>query len=148
MSLNRFSKSRGQGRSRRGAFTLIELMLVMAIIAILAGIILPKFVGRMEDSKKKAAIGQVSMLRTALNTFEVDNGRFPTSEEGLQALVSNPGNLTDWKQLMDKVPVDPWGHPYVYKLAADASGFDVYSCGPDGQDQNGGGDNIGSANAK
>jgi general secretion pathway protein G len=127
---------------RRGAFTLIELLLVMAIIAILAGIILPKFVGRQEDAKKKAALAQVSNFRTCLDTFEVDNGRFPTAEEGLQALVTNPGNLPDWKQSMDKVPVDPWGHPYVYKPNPDGSGYEIYSCGPNGQDEGGGGDDI------
>jgi general secretion pathway protein G len=135
-------------RQRRGAFTLIELLLVMAIIAILAGIILPKFAGQTEAARKKAAVGQVSIFRTAIEKFEVENGRYPTSEEGLQALVTNPANLADWTQAMPKVPLDPWGHAYVYKLATDGSGYDVYSCGPDGQDQNGGGDNIGGNNSK
>jgi general secretion pathway protein G len=120
------------------AFTLIELLLVMVILAILAAVVVPKFTGRVEDSRIKATTAQISMLKTSLNMFESDNGRFPTSEEGLSALVQNTGNLPNWKSgyLTDnKVPVDAWNHPFVYRLpGSDGKDFDLFSCGPDGQE--------------
>ena len=78
----------------------------------------------------------------ALQRFETDNGRFPTTEEGLQALVENPGNLPNWKHsYIEKLPNDPWGHPYIYRCPGTGSkDFDLLSCGPDGHE--GGGDDI------
>ena len=78
------------------AFTLIELLLVLVIIAVLAAVVVPKMVGRTEDAKIKATVGSIGGIKTALETFEVDNGRFPTSKEGLMALVNAPGGLTNW----------------------------------------------------
>ena len=133
------------GYRRRRAFTLIELLLVVVIIAILAAVVLPKLTGRREQAQHSAALQDMSNIKTALGTFEIDNGRFPTTEEGLGALVSNPGNLPDWKGYLEKMPVDPWSHPYVYRLDAtegSAQPYELYCCGPSGQDQQGGGDNI------
>jgi general secretion pathway protein G len=123
---------------RRG-FTLIELLLVMMILAILAAVVVPKFTGQLSKSQVNAATAQVSLLKTALQLFEVDNGRFPTTEEGLAALAANPGNLPNWKvggYLQDnKVPVDPWQHPYIYRSpGASGKEFDLFSAGPDGQE--------------
>ena len=125
-------------RSNRG-FTLIELLLVMVILAILAAIVVPKFTGRIEDSKIKAAKADISNLKTSLGLFEIDNGRFPTTAEGLGALISNPGNLTNWHKVLDKssVPVDPWGNQYLYRCpnsSGDAGAFDLLSAGPDGRE--------------
>jgi general secretion pathway protein G len=127
----------------RSAFTLIELLLVMVIIAILAAIVVPRLTGRREQANVSAAKQQVSNFKTELDLFEKDNARFPTTEEGLNALVTNPANLSEWKRYTDSIPPDPWGHPYVYHCpGTNGRDYDVYSCGPSGQDQQGGGDNI------
>jgi general secretion pathway protein G len=127
-------------RTARSAFTLIELLLVMVIIAILAAIVVPKFTGRIEDSRKKAAKADLSNLKTALGMFEVDNGRFPTTSEGLGALITNPqpGTFQNWHKVLDKnsVPVDPWGNPYIYRCpgSTNPDSYDLLSAGPDGRE--------------
>jgi len=122
----------------RGAFTPIELLLVMVIIAILAAIVVPKFTGRIEDSRKKAAMGDLSNLKTSLGMFETDNGRFPTTAEGLGALISRPSaDLTHWEKTLDRssVPMDPWDHPYIYRCpGTNGDDYDLLSAGPDGQE--------------
>jgi general secretion pathway protein G len=120
-------------------FTLIELLLVMMILAILAAVVVPKFTGQLGKSQINAATAQISLLKTALQMFEVDNGRFPTTEEGLAALATNPGNLPKWNPggyLADnKVPVDPWQHPYIYRApGTNGNEFDLFCSGPDGQE--------------
>jgi general secretion pathway protein G len=122
-------------------FTLIELLLVMVIIAILAAIVLPKLTGRREQANQAAARQQISNFKSELETFEVDNGRYPTTQEGLQALATNPGNLTDWKKLSDTIPNDPWGRAYVYRCpGTNGNDYDLFSTGASGQE--GGPDNI------
>src|SRR5436305_6963284 len=109
---------RHQPRSAAAAgFTLIELLLVLVILAVLAAVVVPKFTGRQEDAKRKGTIADISGLKTALNVFESDNGRYPTGDEGLQALVAMPPDLKDsWKgPYVEKVPVDKWGNPYIYR---------------------------------
>jgi general secretion pathway protein G len=133
-------------RNRRSAFTLIELLLVMVILVVLAAIVLPRFTGRSEEAKLKAAKTQISMLDTALDLFENDCGRMPSSDEGLAALVQAPSGV-EWKGPYLKqggVPADPWNRPYVYKYPGEknANGCDLYSIGPDGQD--GTADDIGN----
>jgi len=128
-------------RNRRRAFTLIELLLVMVIIAILAAIVVPKFAGRKEQANEAAAKQTISNIKTALDEFEIDNGRYPTTEEGLNALVTNPGNLTGWKQTMPKISPDPWGNDYVYRCpGSNGKDYDLLSKGASGQE--GGADNI------
>jgi general secretion pathway protein G len=133
---------------RRKGFTLIELLLVLVILAVLAAIVLPKLVGRTEESKIKAAKAGISNISTALHTFEVDNGHFPTTDEGLNVLLTKPGNAgNDWHgPYLDRVPVDPWGNAYVYRKPGSHNtdpntGFDLFSMGPDGQESN---DDIGN----
>ena len=119
----------------RAAFTLIELLLVLVILAVLAAVVVPKLTGRVEDAKIKAAKSEVSSIKSALNNFEVDNSRFPTTEEGLQALVQKPANLDNWKGYLDKMPADPWGHPYIFRVpGTNGRDFDLISAGPDGQE--------------
>jgi len=116
-------------------FTLIELLLVMMILAILAAVVVPKFTGRIEESKINAAKTQISNLKTALGTFEIDNGRMPTTEEGLAALATNPGNLPNWKGYLtdNKLPQDPWNHDYQYRCpGTNGKDYDLFSMGPDG----------------
>jgi len=128
-------------RAGRSAFTLVELLLVMVIIAILAGIVVPKLLGRREQANKTRAIADIAAIKQAITTFEVDNGRLPTQSEGLAALVTNPGSLPEWKSLLDQVPVDPWQRPYVYhNPGSNGQEFDLYCTGASGQDGNA--DNI------
>src|ERR1700690_3728581 len=119
----------------RSAFTLIELLLVMVIISILAAIVVPKFAGRKEQANIAKAKQDISNIKTALGAFEIDNGRYPTSEEGLAALVTNPGNLADWKSLLENVPQDPGQHAYLYRCpGSNGQDYDLYSTGASGQD--------------
>jgi len=135
MRLQRISR-----RAARG-FTLIELLLVLVILAILAAVVVPKFTGRTEQARISAAKADISSLKLALSTFETDTGRFPSAEEGLNALAEKPGDLQGWKKYVEKVPMDPWGHPYIYRCpGTNGKDFDLLSCGPDGHE--GGGDDI------
>jgi general secretion pathway protein G len=131
-------------RAQRGGFTLIELLLVLVILAVLAAVVVPKFTGRSEQARKAAARTDIAMLETALDAFEVDAGRYPTTEEGLAALVTPPASIKAWHGPYIKrgVPNDPWGNPYVYRFPGqnNATGYDLASFGPDGNE--GGGDDI------
>ena len=124
------------------AFTLIELLLVMVILAILAAVVVPKFTGRTEQAKISAAKSDIASLKVAINSFEIDNSRFPTQEEGLNALVTKPADLDTWKKpYIEQVRKDPWGHDYVYRCpGTNGKDFDLLSCGPDGRE--GGGDDV------
>ena len=123
-------------RDIRRAFTLIELLLVLVILAVLAAVVIPKLTGRVEDSRRKATIAEISNLKTALDTFEIDNGRYPMTNEGLEALVAKPAGMDTWGgKYIDEVPTDKWGHPYIYRgpdTAVDAPSFDIVSMGGDG----------------
>jgi general secretion pathway protein G len=123
-------------------FTLIELLLVMVIIAILAAVVVPRMTGKTKTAQIAAATADITNMKTALSTYEIDNGAFPTTEQGLNALVTNPSNLTTWKgPYVEKVPNDPWGTPYVYRCpGTNGKDFDLLSCGPDKVE--GGGDDI------
>jgi general secretion pathway protein G len=105
-------------RRNRG-FTLVELMLVMLILAILAAVVVPRIAGHSEDAKKAAAKTDIANIDTSLDQFEVDCGRYPSGDEGLQALVTQPSNVQQgaWKgpYLKRGMPKDPWGNPYVYQ---------------------------------
>jgi general secretion pathway protein G len=118
--------------ARRG-FTLIELLLVLVILSVLAALVVPKFVGRGEESKIKAAAVDIHSIGTALEAFEVDNGRFPSDSEGLAALVSAPPDCPNWHQILPKLPVDPWNQPYQYHFPGqhNPQGYDLWSLGPD-----------------
>ena len=133
-------------KNRRSAFTLIELLLVMVILVILASIVVPKMTGYSERARKSRATAEIGSFKTALQAFEVDCGRFPTSDEGLHALVQAPSGVQNYKQggYMDEIPMDPWGHAYIYKCPGQhhPDGFDVLSMGPDGHE--GGSDDIGN----
>jgi|WetSurMetagenome_2_1015567.scaffolds.fasta_scaffold680032_1 general secretion pathway protein G len=123
------------GRAGRQGFTLIELLLVLTILGILAAIVVPKIAGRGEDARKQATVTQISAFKTALNTFEVDNGYYPKS---LADLIQQPRDARNWHGPYletDRVPTDPWGNPYVYACPGkhNASSFDIQSAGPDGQ---------------
>lgn len=128
-------------RLARG-FTLIELLLVLVILAVLAAMVVPKFTRRSEQARITAAAVDISNIGVALDAFEVDCGRYPTSEEGLRALLDQPANAAAWRgaYLNRGMPKDPWGNAYVYRCPGqhNTDGYDLYSLGADGQD--GGGD--------
>jgi len=129
----------------RSAFTLIELLLVMVILGILASIVVPIYSGQVDRSRVQAAKADISAMSTALNTFEVDNGRYPTSEEGVAALSNPPANLAStWHGPYVAKPIinDPWQHPYIYRSPGSHNprGFDLISTGADGQE--GGNDDL------
>ncbi|MBN2490889.1 MAG: type II secretion system major pseudopilin GspG [Planctomycetes bacterium] len=125
-------------RRREAAFTLVELMVVVIVLAILAATILPQFVGVTHDAKVARARSDISVLAQQLEAFKLRHDRYPTTEEGLQALVDPPaGELKGWRPLIKELMLDPWGNPYQYRARLDRNGFptfDVWSRGADGQD--------------
>ena len=129
--------------ARRG-FTLIELLLVLIILTALAAIIVPRFTGRSKQAHVAAARTDIAVLEVALDAFEVDTGRYPTTEEGVAALLQQPSDVKVWNGPYIKrgLPKDPWGNPYVYTCPGqhNTSGYDLYSFGPNGQE--GGDDDI------
>ena len=121
-------------------FTLIELMVVIVILGILAGLIIPRIMGRPEEARRMKARVQMESMETALRLYKLDNGAYPTTEQGLQALIEAPttGELPKaWRKggylEKGKVPKDPWGYEYVYLSPGLHGDFDLTSYGADGQ---------------
>ncbi|MDI3383299.1 type II secretion system major pseudopilin GspG [Xenophilus aerolatus] len=117
-------------------FTLIELMVVLVIIGVLAALIVPNVIDRADDARTTAARTDVNNLMNALKMYRLDNQRYPTAEQGLQALVQRPTvgpAAPNWKPYIDKLPNDPWGRPYQYMNPGIKGEIDVLSLGADGQ---------------
>jgi general secretion pathway protein G len=117
-------------------FTLIELMVVLVIIGVLAALIVPNVLDRADDARVTAARTDVNNLMQALKLYKLDNQRYPTSAQGLQALLAKPGEgpiPTNWKHYLDKLPNDPWGRAYQYLNPGVHAEVDVLSFGADGQ---------------
>lgn len=118
------------------AFTLVEMLLVLMILATLAAIVYPKLSGRTEQAKSTAAKSQIAGISLALNAFEIDNGYYPKTGS-LGALIDQPGDATNWRgpYLEKGIPLDPWNNAYVYEYPGkhNANGFDLLSMGPDGR---------------
>jgi general secretion pathway protein G len=129
------SQAQQRGKSAERGFTLIELLIVMIILGLLAALVAPKMFQKVGSSKQKAAKAQIAMLGTALDAYRLDVGKYPTAQEGLEALRKNPGHDTwDGPYLSKDTPPDPWGKQYVYRYPGEHGDYDLYSMGADGQE--------------
>ncbi|MCH7923242.1 MAG: type II secretion system major pseudopilin GspG [Nitrospinae bacterium] len=115
-------------------FTLIEILVVVVIIAILAALVGPRLFGKVGEAKRKAASAQIELFRQALGTYRLDVGRYPTTAEGLEALMEQPSGLDTWvgPYLVKAVPKDPWGNAYIYRSPGENGDMDIISYGSDG----------------
>lgn len=125
--------------NNRGGFTLIEIMVVIVILAMLAALVGPKLMGRTDDAKVTDARVQIKNIETALKLYKLDNGSYPSTEQGLGALVTKPTvgvipkNYKDGGYLESKkMPSDPWGNDYLYVSPGEHGDYDLFSYGPDG----------------
>lgn len=121
---------------RARGFTLIEIMVVVVILGILAALVVPRIMSRPDEARAIAAKQDVGAIMQALQLYRLDNGRYPSTEQGLQALVVKPthGQIpTNWKSYLPKLPKDPWGQPYQYLNPGVQGEIDVFSLGSDGQ---------------
>lgn len=127
---------RRRATGRPGGFTLIELMVVLVIIGVLAALVVPNVLDRADDARVTAARTDVANLTQALKLYKLDNLRYPSTDQGLQALVARPSagpQPLNWKPYLDKLPQDPWGQPYQYLNPGLKGEVDVFSFGADGK---------------
>ena len=139
-------KKKEKAKNRQGGFTLIELMVVIIILGVLAGLIIPRVMGRPDEARQAKAKMQIESLESALKLYKLDNGSYPTTEQSMKALVEAPtvGNLPrNWRQggYLEKgrVPKDPWDNEFVYVCPGSHGDFDLTSLGADGEP---GGDGV------
>lgn len=121
-------------RSTKG-FTLLELLVVMVIIGLLAGYVAPKYFGQVGKSEVKVARAQIDAFDKALDQYRLDTGHYPSTAQGMSALMTKPGNEAKWggPYLKKNVPSDPWGNAYQYRQPGEHGEYDLYSYGKDGQ---------------
>lgn len=138
MYLNKVERNNSKG------FTLIELLVVLTIIGLLAGLVGPQVMKHLGGSKTKAAKVQIQDLAAALDMYKLDVGTYPSTSEGLTALVENPGQISGWNGpylRKNVIPKDPWNREYVYRFPGEHGDFDIYSLGADGS-EGGEGENV------
>ena len=133
-----FTQHRTPSRRNQRGFTLIEIMVVVVIMGIMAALVVPKLMGRADDARITAAKQDISTINQALKLYKLDNQHYPTTEQGLQALVSKPTGgpaANNWKTggYLDKLPKDPWGNPYQFLSPGIKGEVDVFSLGADSQ---------------
>jgi general secretion pathway protein G len=122
---------------KKNAFTLIEIMTVIVILGILAGFVMPKIMSRPEDARRTKARMQIKSLEAALSLYKLDTGNYPSTSQGLSALIQAPSGVRGWRDEgyieQDKVPIDPWGNQFVYlSPGVKNKNFDIVSYGKDG----------------
>ena len=123
---------------RRQGFTLLELLVVLVILGLLAALVGPRLIGRVGKAKTEIAKSQITLLESALDQYRLDMGRYPSTEEGLQALITPPQNEEErlrWQGpylKKKKIPKDPWGRPYQYRCPGEHGEYDLWSYGADG----------------
>lgn len=124
-------------RAAGAGFTLVELLVVLAILGLLAGLVGPQVMKFLGSSKTKTASLQIADLAATLDLYRLEVGRYPSNEEGLRALVENPGDVPGWNGpylKKDQVPKDPWGNEYLYRFPGEHGPFDIWSLGADGRE--------------
>jgi general secretion pathway protein G len=121
------------GAAQRG-FTLLELLVVMAIIGLLAGYVGPRYFAQIGKSEVKAARAQIDALEKALDQYRLDTGHYPSQDQGLAAIIKKPANEPRWDgpYLKKDLPMDPWGRPFIYKIPGERGEFELVSLGKDG----------------
>jgi general secretion pathway protein G len=136
-------RPRNPGTRRSVGFTLLELLVVIVIIGLLAGLVAPRYFAQVGKSNTKIAKAQIDSLEKALDQYRIDVGSYPTTEQGLQSLFTKPASVDKWDgpYLKKPVPPDPWGRAYLYKAPGEHSEYDLYSYGADGQ-PGGTGENV------
>jgi general secretion pathway protein G len=123
-------------RPAEQGFTLLEIMVVVVIIGLLAALVVPRYMGQVDTANINRAKADLRGIETALNLYRLENFRYPTTTEGLEALVTNPGETSapNWRQQLPRVPKDPWERPYQYASPGQHGDFDVFTLGADGQE--------------
>lgn len=126
-------KMQAQRKAQKG-LTLIEIMVVVAILGLLAAMIVPNVIGQGEQARVDLAKSNMASIASALDMFRLHNSRYPTTEEGLRGLVERPGNARSWPDggYLSRIPEDPWGNPYVYISPGTSGPYDLISLGADG----------------
>ena len=122
---------------QQAGFTLIEIMVVVVIIGIRAALVVPKVMGRPDQAKVTVARGDLKAIASALEMYRLDNRRYPDTQQGLEALVQRPPSGADnWNPegYLGRLPIDPWGKPYLYLAPGSKAGYDLWSYGADGRE--------------
>ncbi len=131
------NKNFARQTNKQSGFTLIELMVVVVILAVLAGFVVPKLMDRPDEARLVKAKQDIQSISSALQLYKLDNYQFPSTDQGLEALVNKPDGDPEpknWKPLLDNLPADPWGNPYLYLSPGEHGDFDLYTLGADGVD--------------
>jgi general secretion pathway protein G len=124
-----------QSLRRPAGFTLIEIMVVVVILGVLAALVAPNVINRIDDAQISRAQQDIRGIESALKLYRLDNYKYPTTDQGLEALVEEPADASvrNWKRYLDRQPLDPWKNPYEYLQPGLHGDFDVYTLGADGQ---------------